>query len=507
MEEQMPFQNTKQILKKPQTFNLPYMSDEDVLREREKQYRALVESTEDSIYLVDKNGRYLFINKKHLSRIEQKPEKVMGKSYADFHSSGDAKEFNKNMKDVLRSGISVQQEYRSRIDSRYFLRTLSPVKKSDGSISAVTVISKDITERKRAETALKENKQFLDTIFDSIQDGISVLDPELNIVRVNQAMENWYAHMLPLEGKKCYQAYHKREKACDFCPTLRALESGRLEMNEVPLVQEKGLTGTLELYAFPMLDDSLKPVGVVEYVRDITKRKRAEEALKKSAEKIKMFAYSVAHDLKNPAVAICLLAESLQRKYEAVLDEKGNDYCKHILDATKQLAALVEQINTYISSKESPLTIERVNLNQLFDSVREEFSSQIDARHICWSQPENRIYINVDRISLLRVLRNFVDNTLKYGGEVLSKINLGYQESDKFHIISVEDDGVGLGGGDTRKIFDVFQRAMTSNGIEGTGLGLSIAHEIADRHEGRVWAESGMKKETIFHISISKDLK
>ena len=256
---------------------------EEALREREEQYRSLVESMEDSIFLVDRNGRYLFMNKKYLSIIDQKLEKVVGKTYATFHSTGDTKEFNKKIEDVFRSGMSVQHEYRSRIDDRYFLRTLSPVKSSDGRISSVTVLSKDITDRRREQDVLRKSKPFLDTIFDSVPDGISVLDTELNIIRVNQTMKNLYAHMIPLEGKKCYQAYHKRAKPCKICPTQRALKSGRLEEREVSFTQAQGVAGALELSAFPILDDSGKPIGAVAYMRDITKRKQAEDALRKSA--------------------------------------------------------------------------------------------------------------------------------------------------------------------------------------------------------------------------------
>lgn len=112
----------------------------------------------------------------------------------------------------------------------------------------------ETADRKRAEDAIWKNEKFLDAIFNSIQDGISVLDPELNIMRANKAMQDWYPHMLPLEGKKSYETYHGRTEACVICPTLQALESGRLEMNEVPLTQAEGETGTLEVFAFPMLD-------------------------------------------------------------------------------------------------------------------------------------------------------------------------------------------------------------------------------------------------------------
>lgn len=157
----------------------------------------------------------------------------------------------------------------------------------NGNPTAVIEISRDITGRKQAEEALHESERFLKTVFNSIQDGISVLDPKLNVVRVNQTMRNWYAHVLPLEGKKCYEVYHGRSRPCHTCPTIRALDTGKPQMNEVPLQGEEGEPGILELFAFPLIDDSGNSIGVVEYVRNVTDRKRAEAAIRESEERFR----------------------------------------------------------------------------------------------------------------------------------------------------------------------------------------------------------------------------
>ena len=138
----------------------------------------------------------------------------------------------------------------------------------------------DLTPQKLTQQQLKSSQTLLAAVFDSIQDGISVLDRELNIVTVNRAMKTWYAHELPLEGKKCYAAYHGGRNACETCPTARAMQSGKLEMNEIPLIKRGTEVGTLEVFAFPMLDASGRTETVVEYVRDITARKQAESLLK-----------------------------------------------------------------------------------------------------------------------------------------------------------------------------------------------------------------------------------
>jgi PAS domain S-box-containing protein len=221
-----------------------------------------------------------------------------------------------------------------------------------------------------------------------------------------------------------------------------------------------------------------------ELRNEIAERKRMEEALRKSSEKLKSFAYSVIHDLKSPSIGIYGLTESLHKHYRDILDEKGRSYCDQILKASVHIAALIEKITVYIESKESPLKIEETNTKEIFQIIRDEFSP----------------------LSMLRVFRNFVDNALKYGGEALSEIRIGYEESDEFHTFFVRDDGAGISGGDYEKIFGLFRREETSKAIEGAGLGLAIVRELAERHRGRVWAEPGRQKGTTFYISVSKNL-
>lgn len=136
-------------------------------------------------------------------------------------------------------------------------------------------------ECRRAEDTLKEREKFLADILNSIQDGISILDKDLNIIQVNPTMEKWYAHKMPLVGKKCFEAYHGREEHCEICPSLRTLKSGKPSMEIVPFTGPEGVNGWLEVFSFPHVNTtSGRLMGIIEYVRDITDRKRAEEALR-----------------------------------------------------------------------------------------------------------------------------------------------------------------------------------------------------------------------------------
>ncbi len=127
----------------------------EMLHESEEKYRSLVESTEDSIYLVDRRCTYLFMNKKHLSRLGIENEGFFGRSYREFHSASETAEFMKQIETVFRTGKSIQHEHKSHRDGVCFLRSLSPVRKTGETIIAVTVISKDISELKHMEERLQ----------------------------------------------------------------------------------------------------------------------------------------------------------------------------------------------------------------------------------------------------------------------------------------------------------------------------------------------------------------
>lgn len=126
------------------------------LLKSEAKYRSLVESTDDSIYLIDRDYRYIFINQKHLSRLGVKEEEIIGKTYGEFHTPEETRVFIEKVNSVIETGESVQHEHRSERDGRYFLRTLSPVKDQEGNVIAVSVISKNITDIKRMEDEFRK---------------------------------------------------------------------------------------------------------------------------------------------------------------------------------------------------------------------------------------------------------------------------------------------------------------------------------------------------------------
>ena len=272
-------------------------------------------------------------------------------------------------------------------------------------------------ECKRMEERIRDQTAFLNLVVESLPYPFYVIDASDYTIK----LANSAAHAGRLsDGVTCHALTHHRDKPCPPdrhpCPLQIVRETKKPVSVEHIHYDKEGNPRNVEVHGYPILDDDGNVTQMIESSIDVTERKHAEEALKKRSEQMKLFAYSVAHDLRNPAIGIYGLTKRLRKEYRGVVDEKARDYCDKILEAAEQVAGLVENINVYISSSVMPLNIESINLAEVLRIVREENSVQLDIRQIRWLQPEKIPDIKADKLSILRILRNLVDNALKYGG-------------------------------------------------------------------------------------------
>ena len=166
---------------------------------------------------------------------------------------------------------------------------IAPLEAAAGILGAAIERDERQQTLKENELQLRKQERFLASVFDSIQDGIGVLDKELNIVRANPVMENWPVASRPLVGRKCYESIYGRKKPCEDCPALKTLKTGKSVRQIRP---SEGPDGTLwmEILTYPLRDSQNDPLtGVIEYVRDITERVKAEEKLKRSEVRLRTF--------------------------------------------------------------------------------------------------------------------------------------------------------------------------------------------------------------------------
>jgi PAS domain S-box-containing protein len=265
---------------------------EEALRESEEKFRSIVESSPMGIhmYALEPNGRLAFTgaNPAADAILGVDNTQFVGKTIEESFPMLIETEVPERFRRACASGEIWQTEQIDYEDEH--IKGAYEVHAFQTAPNTMAAMFLDITHRIQTQEKLKKSERFLQNIFDTIQDGISVLDKELNIVQVNNTMEKWYAHAMPFTGKKCYEVYHGRTKRCKICPSIRALETGSLQMDIVPLIESGQAVGWLELYSFPIMDKNEKPRGIVEYVRNITDRKRAEQALRESEQRFRTVA-------------------------------------------------------------------------------------------------------------------------------------------------------------------------------------------------------------------------
>ncbi len=252
---------------------------EEELRRSEENYRSLVESTEDSVYLVDRNCRYLFMNEKHLSRLGLSRGQFLGHLYGTFHSAEETEKFAEKVNRVFDTGISLQHEYKED-EEKWYLKTLSPVKDPEtGMVTAVTVVSKDITGLKRAEKELIETRDYLNNIIKSSADAIVVID-------MNGIVQDWNKGA---EGAIGYRAdevigtsnkifFADPEEADRIMELVR--RDGEIRNYRTLVMRKDGKPVRLSMSAALLKDKNGVPIGTVRVSRDITKEVELEERIK-----------------------------------------------------------------------------------------------------------------------------------------------------------------------------------------------------------------------------------
>ena len=534
MAKKLTYEELEQRVKELENEAFERKHADDVLLE----YRKAVEGSEELITAVDRQYVYSLANDAFLRYHCLNQDQVIGRNIVQVIDKKIFESIIKPNAERCFKGKPVDFEMKQNYPEygeRYMLVSNYPLKNDDGEVTGMVSVARDVTVSKMAAEGLRESEEKYRSLVEATSDWIWEVDNDGVYTYTNFKVKDMLGYepeeiigktpfdfMVPNEQERLTEWLRdilESRKPFEGMENTNIHKDGRhvlLETSGVPIFDPDGnLLGyrgiDRNITRRKLAEKALQKVHIdlerrveertAELVRaneklnqEIAVRKQVEEELKESTKRIQLFAYSVSHDLKSPTMSIYGLTKRFSMLYRNILDEKGQIYCDQILKASDQIARLAEHINVYMSTKEAPITIENVNLKEIFRMVREEIAPQLSIRKVKWSQSDYLPEIKADRLSIVRVIRNLVDNALKYGGDDLSEISIGYKESDEFHILSVMDDGIGLKAGDSKEIFDTFKRTQTSRGIEGAGLGLAIVKEIAERHAGKIWMKPGPEK-------------
>jgi len=243
---------------------------------------SIIEYADDSIYLLDNHYRYLMVNNKLLSQLGYPRGEVLGKTYNDFHSPQETQEFTQKLTWVFEYERSLKDEHCR--DGKWFLRTLSPVKDSSADhTTAVLVISKDITDNKKAEQLLIENEKKYRTMFEFFPQTIFLIDKNNTILDVNEQIKEWLGYepneILKTNFLNVPFLTTKSKKTVEKNFSERLLNKA-IPSYEVQILTKNGKKKVGIVYTTPLRDEQNEIIADLIVISDFTKRKHLEEVIK-----------------------------------------------------------------------------------------------------------------------------------------------------------------------------------------------------------------------------------
>ncbi len=357
-------------------------------------------------------------------------------------------------------------------------------------------------ERARLFALVERAKREWETTFDSIADGVSILDRELTVIRANWAFAR-VVGATPREvvGKKCHELVHGTRTPCEGCPALAVLAGKPTAV----LVREEPQLGNrwLSISAYPLPGSENQPVGIVHLLRDVSEERRLQAAVVRT-ERLRALgemAAGVAHSFGNLLVSIQGWAEVLLAGAE---DETVRRPAGAILQAALDGAEAVRRLQDYAHIQQRT-TVAPVDVNAVVQDALEfarprwrpaTLRAQIAYTLEVDLQPVPPVLGNAAELRevLLNLIFNAID-AMPAGG----RLGIATRAGQGLVTIAVSDSGGGIAPELQRKIFEPF---FTTKGTGGTGLGLAIAASIIERHNGHLKVSSTPGAGSCFTVEL-----
>lgn len=362
-----------------------------------------------------------------------------------------------------------------------------------------------------------EERAKADAIIAALGDGLSIQSREFRVLYQNEEHQRLTGgnHV----GRFCYEAYRGGAQVCEACPVARCIADGQLHTLEYRN-PPGNVAEYLEISVSPLRDAGGEIVAVVELVRDVTARKRAEaqvqklnaeleqrvrertEELQHSVREMETFCYTVSHDLRTPLRGIHGFSSILQQEYGHCLDESGREYLRRIAGAAGRMGELIDDLLELSRVTRDELRWMQVDLAALASEIAGELSLAHPERAAEFII-EPGLVAPGDPSLLQAVIANLLYNAWKFSARTpAARIEVGSRVEDGERLYFVRDNGIGFDMQFADKLFLPFHRLHAAEGFEGTGIGLAAVQRIVERHGGRIWAESSPGQGATFFFTL-----
>jgi two-component system CheB/CheR fusion protein len=506
---------------------------------------SLLDSAQDIIFLKDNNGTYIGCNHSFLELIDKPRDEIIGKK--------DHELFNKDIADCfVADSVKVINELKPfssegwitcSDDRRCFLETRkTPYWGPDGELIGIIGISRDITDRWRAEEKLRKNEEELklakedaefrakqlDSILNAITDGLIVVNPQCQITRMNAAAENIYGYSeaqrsLPLEQRTAEALMMTETGAVvpsEDLPIKRALRGETVTGEVFKYVREAHAQGIwMQLSTAPIRGEGGAILGAVLSVRDISESKKLKDELmraKEAAETASIakseFLAHTSHEIRTPMNAVLGMTEL------ALREDIPPRARRFLLIVRQSGQSLLNIINDILDL--SKIEARKVTLQRKVMSIREVLESTIMPlevvarnkglvlRYAVDAAVPDRVVGDAGR--LRQVLTNVIGNAIKFTETGQVAVTVKLIEDDlaslgRVHLLFyVQDTGIGISREGVEHIFDSFaqENGATHAKYGGTGLGLTIVKELVEMMGGQIGVESEIGKGSLFSITV-----
>ncbi len=396
-----------------------------------------------------------------------------------------------------------------------------PLFYADNKRKGLVVYGRDITERKKAEEALRKSEANIRSLIENADSSIWSIDNQFKLIDANA---HFYQNMkigtgvslsigdnvidiLPEELKSDWLKYYQR-----------ALEgeSFTIQATTIPPLEIQMMS-----YSFnPIITSDNTLLGITIFGHNITALKKAQEEisllntnlelrvqlrtrqLEQANKELEAFSYSVSHDLRAPLRGIDGWSLALLEDYYDQLDETGRVFLDRVRSEAQRMGHLIDDLLKLSRVSRFEMKQVDVNLSELAHTITNRLI-ETNAEHKFDIRIEQDLIAVCDSAMLEIVLTNLFDNACKFSGlESESVIEFGKLEADEMTIFYIRDNGVGFDMENARNLFGAFQRMHKQAEFQGSGIGLATVQRIIHRHGGRIWAESRAGEGAVFYFTL-----